>query len=223
MIYFFADDHYGVHPGTVIYEHLPEELKKRIVFQENDWTLLESGKWLDDCELLILNMIGTTCNLPHPGAGAEKAVRAWCEKGGNILMLHGSSSAFWQWGWWREIVGFRWVRGGDPDGVEASTHPKEPFRVTLSKTRHPLIKELVPLELPADEIYINLEQVCPAMTLMETHIGEGTFPQCCEALNPWGGKMVSFIPGHIPEVTGSPDLIRNVAVLTNYLLKGTSK
>ena len=66
MIYFFADDHYGVHPGKNIFEHLPDELKQRITFVENDWSLLESGKWLDDCELLILNMIGTTCDLPHP-------------------------------------------------------------------------------------------------------------------------------------------------------------
>ena len=52
MIYFFADDHYGVHPGKVIFENLPEELGKNIRFVENDWTLLESvsdccsGKWI---------------------------------------------------------------------------------------------------------------------------------------------------------------------------------
>ena len=117
MIYFFADDHYNAHCGKNIFEHLPEQIRKKTVFAENDWTILESGKWLDDCELLILNLIGTTCNLPHPGQGAEQAVRSWCERGGNILLLHGSSAAFWQWDWWRKIVGFRWVRPGDPDGV----------------------------------------------------------------------------------------------------------
>ena len=35
---------------------LPEELRKKITFAENDWSLLESGEWLADCELLILNM-----------------------------------------------------------------------------------------------------------------------------------------------------------------------
>ena len=93
MIYFFADDHYNVSPGKEIYNHLPETLKKRIRFFENDWSLLESGDWLADCELLILNMIGSTCNQPHPGCGAERAVRAWCERGGNALLLHGSSAA----------------------------------------------------------------------------------------------------------------------------------
>ena len=75
MIYFFADDHYNVHPGKVIFEHLPDDRKSGIRFFENDWTVLESASWLNDCELLILNLIGTTCNLPHPGPGAEKAVR----------------------------------------------------------------------------------------------------------------------------------------------------
>ena len=220
MIYFFADDHYGVHPGKVIFDHLPEGLRKNINFQENDWTLLESGAWLKDCELLILNMIGTTCNLPHPGAGAEKSVREWVEKGGNILMLHGSSAAFWQWDWWRQIVGFRWVRPNDPDGIPASTHPKRPYKVVPAKTRHPIVKELIPLELPEDEIYINLEQVSPAFTLMETRIEEGIFPQASESVTRYGGKMVNFIPGHAPEVTGNPDVIRNITVLVNYLLKG---
>ena len=82
MIYFFADDHYNVSPGKEIYNHLPETLKKRIRFFENDWSLLESGDWL-------------------PGCGAERAVRAWCERGGNALLLHGSSAAFWEWAWWQ--------------------------------------------------------------------------------------------------------------------------
>ncbi len=220
MMYFFADDHYESHPGKVIYENLPADLKSQIRFYENDWSVLESGAWLSDCKLLILNLIGTTCNLPHPGPGAEKAVRKWCEKGGAILMLHGSSAAFWQWDWWRKIVGFRWVRPNDPDGIAASTHPKKPYSLTVSKTRHPLTKLLEPIELPTDEIYINMEQVCPAVTLMETHIEEGTFPQCSEAVSPWNGKLVNFIPGHAPEVTSNPKLIRNVAAIIEYLLKG---
>ena len=37
-----------------------------------------------------------------------------------LLLLHGSSAAFWHWDWWRRIVGYRWVRGNDPDGIPAS-------------------------------------------------------------------------------------------------------
>ena len=219
MIYFFADDHYGVCPGKVIHAHLNADLRSRISFAENDFSLLESGAWLKDCELLVLHMIGTTCGLPHPGPGAEKSVSEWCRRGGNILILHGSSAAFWLWPWWRKIVGFRWVRPGDPDGVEPSTHPVKPYRVNLCKVRHGLLSELVPMELPEDEIYTNLEQVSPAMILMETKIEEGVFPQCFETLTPWNGRMLSFLPGHNPAVTAMPELLHNVEALMNDLLK----
>ena len=218
MIYFFADDHYQSFPGRNIFENLPGSLKERITFAENDWSLLESGSWLNDCEVLMLNMIGTTCNLPHPGINAEKAVRAWCEKGGNILLLHGSSAAFWQWAWWRRIVGFRWVRPGDPDQVSSSTHPVAPYSLRVKKVRHPLAEKLTACDLPQDEIYTELEQVSPAMILMDTAIKEGVFPQCMESITPWGGKMVSFLPGHAPEVTASPAIIANVTAIMEYLL-----
>ena len=173
MIYFFADNHYGVHPGKVIYEHLPVELKEKITFFNDEWEPLEHSDWNRDCELLILNMIGATCDQPHPGADAEKRVRSYL------------------------------------DGMEASTHPKKPYLVTRSKTRHPLAARLREMNLPTDEIYTNLENTCPCVRLMETHIEEGTFVQCCEAISPWGGRLVSFIPGHEPAVTSNPGLIAN--------------
>lgn len=219
MIYFFADDHYGVHPGKNIFEKLPEELKNRITFVENNWELLQSGEWLKDCELLILNMIGTTCNLPHPDENAEKAVKSWCENGGNMLLLHGSSAAFWQWDWWRKIVGFRWVRPNDPDGVPNSTHPVKPYSLRITKNRHPLSSKLVPFDLDTDEIYTDLEQVSPAMVLMDTFIEEGVFPQCLETVTPWNGKLVSFIPGHAPAATTNEYLIKNITEIISYLLK----
>ncbi len=219
MIYFFADDHYDAHPGRVIFEHLPEELKSKTAFYENEWDVLEHGDWDRDCELMILNMIGATCGQPHPGAEAEKRVRRYLERGGSALLLHGSSAAFWMWDWWRPLVGERWVRPNDPDGTPASTHPKKPCFVKRSVTRHALARKLREMDLPEDEIYTNLENTCPCMRLMETHIEEGTFVQCCEALTPWGGKLVSFIPGHYPPVTSHPDMIANVATIVNYLLE----
>ena len=216
MIYFFADDHFGTHPGKNIFEHLPAELRNNITFVENDWTLLESGSWLADCELLILNLIGTTCGLEHPGPGAEKAVKAWCEKGGDVLLLHGASAAFWQWQWWRKSVGYRWVRPGDPDGVEPSVHPQKPFAVRLCKTRHPLIEKLQSFELDTDEIYTKLEQVQPGVVLMDTFIEEGVYPQCMESVTPWGGVFLHFLPGHKPEATSDAKLVGNIIELIKY-------
>ena len=139
------------------------------------------------------------------------------------LLLHGSSAAFWEWDWWRRLPGERWVRPNDPDGVEASTHPRKPYTVRISKTRHELASKLSAMELPEDEIYTNLENTCPCMRLMETHIEEGTFVQCCEAVSPWGGKVLSFIPGHDPAVTSNPVLIRNIATIMDYLQEEQAK
>ena len=221
MIYFFADDHYGVHPGKTIRDYLPDEWKNKIIFTENDWSLLDSGEWLRDCELLILNMIGDTCGQPHPGTGAEKAIREWCENGGNLLLLHGSSAAFWKWDWWRKLSGLRWVRPGDPDGVPPSTHPVKPYCVTRCKSRHPLTLQLQEMNLPEDEIYTNLELTAPVFGIMETTISEGTFLQCAETMTPHGGKIIHFLPGHSPVVTGDPLFIQNITTLINYLLKET--
>mgnify|MGYP003927091823 CR=1 FL=1 len=214
MILFVADSHYGKNPGSKIHECLQSTYEIR--FAEDDWSVFTDEN-LAHAELLILNMIGDTCGIPHPNTRAEKAVKAYVESGKPLLLLHGSSSAFWQWDWWRKIVGFRWVRGNDPDGQIPSTHPTRPYKVTVSKTNHPLAKQLKDLDLPADEIYINLEQTCPAFTLMETHTDEGTFPQCHESIAPSGSKILTFIPGHDTCVTQHPEVITTIKTLIDYL------
>ena len=219
MIYFFSDSHFEKHCGAQLFRQFPENLKNRTVFTENQWDILEKGDWEKDCELLILNMIGTTCAQPHPGSGAEAAVKRYVERGGNILMLHGSSAAFWQWDWWRRIVGLRWVRPNDPDNVVPSVHPVKPYSLRITKNSHPLSLKLVPFALEADEIYTEMEQVSPVFVLMDTFIEEGVYPQCAETITPWNGKFVSFIPGHSVEAASNPALIRNVTAIINYLIE----
>lgn len=218
MICFFSDSHFEKHCGAQLFRQLPEDLKARTVFTENEWDILEKGEWEPDCELLILNMIATTCGQPHPGSGAESAVRRYVERGGNILMLHGSSAAFWQWQWWREVCGFRWVRPGDPDEVERSVHPVRTFTTVKSKCRHVLMPELKPFTLADDEIYIRCEQTLPMTVLMETTTDEGTYPQCVECINPYGGKQIVFLPGHKIESFENQDFISNNIALIRYLL-----
>ena len=216
MIFFFADNHYNKFPGREIYRQLENDYKFN--FYEDDWSPMAAEDFADKCDLLVLNMIGDTCNIAHPSAAAEKQIRKYAEKGGNFLLLHGSSAAFWQWGWWREIVGFRWVRPNDPDSVPSSTHPKKPYKVEVSKCRHELCGKLRTIEFPEDEIYTELEQTCPATILMQTGIEEGTFPQAYECATPWGGRILGYLPGHEPEVTSSPEFIFNIRVLLDSLL-----
>ncbi len=217
MILFVADDHYGVHPGLCQYESIKSDYPD-MVFYENDWSGFTAHNLRRDCDLLILNMIASTCNLPLPDGAACRAVHNYCSTGKPLLLLHGGSSAFWHCDWFRRNVGIRWVRPNDPDQVPRSTHPKEPFVVKVAKSRHPLAARLVEMDLPQDEIYTELEQVNPVWNLMETTIPEGTFVQCAESRNVWGGRVINFLPGHRSEVTTHPAMTANLKTLINYLL-----
>lgn len=218
MIFFFSDNHYNTHAGKNIFQNLPCDLKEKVRFFEDDFTVLEEGSWEKECDLLILHLIGGTCSLPHPGSGAEGAVKRYCERKGNMLLLHGSSAAFWQWQWWREITGVRWVRPNDPDGVERSTHPKAPCHVEVCKCRHPLCRELENFDLPEDEIYIDLEQTSPVSCLMTCDVNGKTYPQCTSSFTPWGGEVINFIPGHKEECVSNATLNADIARAVRYLL-----
>lgn len=217
MILFAADNHYGARPGAVLNEALQSRFPMH--FAEDDWSALADPALMRECRLLILNLISGTGTAPVPGEAVERQVRAYLERGAPLLLLHGASAAFWQWDWWRPLVGFRWVRPSDPDGFAPSTHPRYPCCVTIAKNRHPLCRKLQPMELPDDEVYIGLEQTCPAITLMETTLPEGTFPQCYICETPWGGTLAGFLPGHTPEVTRHPGVVENVSVLIRHLLR----
>ena len=216
-ILFVADDHYDSRAGERICGALSGNLD--IAFYENDWSAFTKRNLADTYDLLILHMIAGTCGNAMPNAAVEEQVKAYCEQGKNLLLLHGASAAFWHWEWWRRIVGLRWVRGNDPDGVPPSTHPRRPYQVDIVASSHPLASRLRPLALSTDEIYINLQQVSPEITvLMETKTEEGVFPQCYECATPWGGRILGFIPGHDKAVTTHPDLIFDVEALIRDLL-----
>lgn len=217
MIHFFADQHYGARPGARLHACLSPSWRSRILLHEEEWDVLEEGSWRKDCQLLMLNMIGGSCHQPHPGEGAARAVRAWCENGGDLLLIHGGSAAFWQWDWWRQAMAMRWVRPEDPEGATPSFHPVHPYRVVPVEGSHPLASRLQAMELPQDEIYAGLACAPSLTVLMETRVAEGCFPQCALAPTPWGGRQLHFLPGHRPEAFQVPALVENVERCLEYL------
>lgn len=216
MKLFVADNHYGAYPGRCQYECIRGDYPD-MIFREDDWSVFTEFDLARDCDLLILNMIADTCGIPAPDEAQAEAVRKYLETGKNLLLLHGGSSAFWPFDWYRKLVGIRWVRNNDPDGIVPSFHPKEPYTVKVSKVRHPLAAQLKEMSFQEDEIYCSLEQVTPVTTLMETTISLGTCPQCTESFTPWGGKVINFLPGHSKSVTKDPVLIDNLKLLIDYL------
>ena len=216
MILFCADNHYDTHPGRVLYASIRDRYP--IDFFEDDWSGF-AGLAVGKYNLLMLNMIGGTCDVPPPDMRAEAVVKNYLAGGGSLLLLHGSSAAFSRCDWWRPLVGYRWVRPDDPDGCPPSTHPVRPYTVQVVPAAHPLAGRLQPLQLPEDEIYINLEARGPAEVLMQTTTDEGTFVQAYACNTPWGGKILAFLPGHRPEVVSHPGVVANICLMLDELLK----
>lgn len=215
MILFLADQHYGQHCGAQLAPLLAPDYP--IEFHEDDWSAL--GEPLTGrCKLLMLNFISGVNDVPPPTAAQAENVRHYLAAGGNLLLLHSGPAAFWPYDWWRPSVGFRWVRGNDPDGFASSTHPKRPFALKVAKSRHPLCRKLHDFELPTDEIYIELEQTCAASILLWTTTDEGSFPMAWENHTSWGGRVLAFLPGHCPEVVRDPNCVATVRVLLDDLL-----
>ena len=219
MILLAADNHYGTHAGQNLFECLRPH--HEIQFHEDDWRCLMEENLAEKYDLLMFHLIGGTCDVPAPGPVAEQQVKEYLQAGKPMFLLHGSSAAFWQCAWWRSIVGFRWVRKEDPDGFAPSSHPIRPYLVEVAKSRHPLCQQLQDVAQPSDEIYINLEQSCPATTLMTTTIEEGTFPMAYETITPWGGKIVSYLPGHAPEAVQHSGNVANCCSIIEYLITST--
>ncbi|MCH2208003.1 MAG: ThuA domain-containing protein [Lentisphaerales bacterium] len=213
MIKFIADNHYQAHCGVEIYKQLRDEFA--IEFYEDDFTGLES---LAACKLLILHMISSTSGNELPGREIEESVHNYLKNGGNVLMLHGSSAAFWHWKWWRKIVGHRWVRKEDPDSIPNSTHPIMPYKVTLCHSDHELQSKLVPMSLPEDEVYIDLYQESPTIDLMESLIDNRRYVQCWANQSPWGGQMIGYLPGHAQRVLEHPDYLSNLREIIKHLI-----
>ena len=214
MILFLADNHYGNHPGRNIYD----QLKNRgdFDFHEDDLTPLASD--LSAYDLLMLNVIPETPGSAVLDATMIANVKSYLESGKPLFLLHGSSALIPQEAWWRDMVGLRWVRGNDPWGVPASTHPKDPFTVALTKSNHPLINELREFEAD-DELYIQLEHTAPIHTLMQASWDGKSWPQCYVSTTIGGGKLAAFIPGHRKDIVESDGVIENVNTIIQWCLE----
>ena len=216
MRLFLADNHYDIHPGAIINRELRERYGIESRFYEDD---VESFLEMDPAavDLLILNHIGDTCGVEHAGREAEAWMQQYLASGKPVFLQHGSSAAFWKWDWWRTLVGFRWVRPNDPDGVEKSTHPHVEVFLRKAKARHPLMERLREFTMPEDELYIDLETVSPTLVLMEADWEGKSYPMLFETAGPAGNKLVTWLPGHRETTLTHPDFLHNCVEVIRYL------
>lgn len=215
MILFLADNHFDAHPGRKIYDSLKGEYK--FDFYEDDLTPLRSS--LDRYELLVLHLICGSRGSPEAKPEMEVNVKNFVDAGKPILLLHGASSAFSQWKWWRELVGLRWVRKDDPDGLPPSTHPKVSYEVKRCAADHPLSEAVVPFSSATDEFYINMASTAPITPLLEASWEDRVHVQCYVRESKAGGRIAGFIPGHAQTVVQSEPVLANIRILIDWLLE----
>ena len=209
MIYFFADNHFEARPGFHLYEKLKSDFD--IKFFEDDISPLSKQGCLDDCSLLMINMICGIGKLPQPSPEAEAEVKKYCVSGRPLFLIHAGSAAFTQWEWWRKLTGLRWVRENDPEGLVPSVHPVQDF--TVSKTEKEVVKDLKHFTLKNDEIYTNLAQTADVDVLLETKIDGKAYPMAFISKNEWGGKVMGFLPGHKAESFDNVDMINDIRLM----------
>jgi hypothetical protein len=217
LIYFFGDNHFGARPGYNLYEKIKGDFD--IKFFEDDISILSKPGILNDCGLLMINLICGLGKLPQPDMATETEVKRYCMSGKPLLLIHAGSAAFSGWSWWRKLTGLRWVRENDPDGMEPSVHPVKDYAVRRTGSKHPLTKELKGFELKDDEIYTKLAQTTEVDALLETNISEGTFPMAFVSKNEWGGEVIGFLPGHKPASFENSDMTGDISAIIKYLLK----
>jgi pimeloyl-ACP methyl ester carboxylesterase len=216
-ILFLADNHYDTHGGKALYDSISSDFD--ITFFEDDYLAALNAETLDGYDLLMTCAIGGTPGAAHAPKECSPAVKAFLEAGKPLFLFHGGSATFWEWDWWREAVGLRWVRPNDPDGVEPSTHPVIPFELKRSKSRHPLLSELRDISVPKDELYIKMETTRPILPLLEVSYEGVSYPMAYASKHQWGGDVMGFLPGHAPAVVQHPDVVANIRVMLKHLLK----
>ena len=215
MILFVVDNHFGTHAGRNLWRQLSAYYDTEI--SEDSWDKLVQLDLRSKYELLVLHAIGGTSGVPEAPDTAADAVRRYVNEGGNLLLLHASSAVFRRHSWWRDSVGYRWVRSGDPDSAPVSQHPICSYEVSVRDTCHKLGGSLSPLSVENDEALIALQPGAPTQTLMTTVINDIEFVQCYEVVSQVS-KLVGYLPGHRREVVENPANVRNCRVLVDYLL-----
>ena len=113
----------------------------------------------------MLHVIAEHKGFPHADSVVEAAMQTYVCSGRPLLLLHASSAAFPRWQWWRRLVGLRWVRRDDPDGLPRSRHAHDPFTVQAPDGYQPGLStgpDLRPMSDLGDELYYNLASEGPS-------------------------------------------------------------
>jgi hypothetical protein len=216
-IIFFGDRHYDAWPCRQQADVI-RALCNLLYIEENYQELVLALK-ANPRAILALNSIAETPgNYPPATPEFESYIKSHLELGNDLWLLHGGSAAFWPWDWWRNLMPLRWVRSNDPDRIAPSTHPIVPLRLRPACNEPHHVLPSAGINLPADELYINLYSNRPYKTLLVVEHEGVNHPQAYSAETFWGGKIHGFMPGHSSTILSHPDYIRVFSSLLHLWL-----
>lgn len=185
---------------------------------ESDWSTVPAD--ITGYDILLVSIIAGCDGNAQPGEELAQTVKHYLDAAKPLLILHGGSAAFPNHPWWRQLVGYRWVRKNDPAGQPASVHPIRRLEARLCDVAHPLASKLKPFTVETEEIYTQLEKTAPSVILMDCECDGRTWPQVYISKSQDGGRVAGFIPGHHASTLLMPSVQHNIRALVNYCVNG---
>lgn len=162
-----------------------------------------------DADLVVVN----AGNAEQPTVGDARAVAgldAWLRRGGALLALHVSSTAFPDVDAWEAIIGARWVRG-------TTMHPDQGHAAVRVETdSHPVVAGVRDFTV-WDERYTHL-RVAPDVLGLAWHEHEGAEHPLLWAREHAGARVVYDALGHDAASYESPEHRAIIANAADWLL-----
>jgi predicted dehydrogenase len=197
----YADEHYGSAGREGIAEFLLELTGQETVVLDAA-TIPLTTKYLENVDLLCLY---------HTQAEAteetKEALTKWVEQGRPLALLHAALGAYPEWDTYKKWAGRVWKWG-------SSSHPYE-ASVLQSTEADPLSLGWREAWVPADEVYIGLEDTASVQDSLIAVISGGTYPAAwTSAVYP---NVVVWMPGHRFDAWRVPALREGLTALLQSL------
>lgn len=199
----YADEHYGSGGREGIAEFLTEATGQAPIMIDAATTALEA-EHLQDIDVLCIY---------HTQEKASDATKAaltqWVKDGRPLALLHAALGAYPDWEEYKKWAGRVWKWG-------SSSHPYESATLQ-STTTDELGLAWTEVWLPADEVYIGLEDTAPTVDYLTATISQGHYPAAWKNVDyPNSGV---WMPGHRKDAWHVPALRRGLEALLLQLIK----
>jgi type 1 glutamine amidotransferase len=199
----YADEHYGSGGREGIAEYLTEVTGQEPLMLDAVITALTT-KHLQGVDVLCLY---------HTQAEAKQetkdALEQWVKDGKPLALLHAALGAYPDWNDYKKWAGRVWKWG-------SSSHPYE-ASVLQSTEADPLALGWSEAWVPADEVYIGLEDTAPVNDCLTAKISQGYYPAAWT--NPVHLNVVVWMPGHRRDAWRVPALREGLTALVLSLLR----